>query len=112
MKPSKFNEAQIIEILREAEAGGEDRRSLPPARDQQFHILRLERQIRRHGGLRRQAAEGARGGERQAQEAACCLSARSGCVEGSPQPKVVTPAARREAVAILVEVHEMSEVGA
>jgi hypothetical protein len=37
------------------------------------------------------------------------VAAQPGCVEGPPVAKVVTPAARREAVTTLVERHEMGQ---
>ena len=70
MKPSRFTEEQIIGILREQEAGAIDGRRVPQARDQQRHVLQMEGQVRRPGSVGRQAAEGAGGRERQAEEAA------------------------------------------
>ena len=109
MKRSKFTEEQIIGILRGAGSRCEDGGAVPSARDQQRDLLRVEGQVRRDGRVGREAAEGARGGERPSEAAPGGVAARPGCIEGSPVAKVVTPAARREAVAILVEHHEMSE---
>ena len=120
MKRSKFTEEQIIGILREQDAGrrrrscaagtgSAARRSTlgrPGSAGWRANLVRLWSE---DNFERREAAEGARGGERQTEAAAGGLPARSGGAEGSPVAKVVTPAARREAVAILVEHHEMSE---
>jgi len=66
-----------------AGGGSPDRRGLPQARDQQRDVLRLEGEIWRHGGLRGQAAEDARGGEREAEAAFGECDARQGCAERS-----------------------------
>ena len=70
MKPKRFTEEQIIGILKQAQAGMKDRRSLPDTWHQRCYLLQLAYQVWWHGSLRRQASEGARGGERQAEEAA------------------------------------------
>ena len=49
------------------------------------------------------------GGERQAEAAAGRRHARQRRLEGSPHKKILTPAAKREAVAHLTTAHEMSE---
>lgn len=72
-------------------------------------LLCLEGQVRRHGCFRCEAAEGLGGRECQAEAALGGGDAGSGGVEGPFVPKVVTPVARREAIAILMDVHEMSE---
>lgn len=123
MKRSKFSDERIIGILREPEAGS------PTAEVCRRHgvggatCLGLEGQVRRPGGVRGQAAQGARGRERQAEAAlgGChARQARGGQIgpvdrsaenraEGPAVAKVVTPAARREAVAHLVTVCGMSQ---
>jgi hypothetical protein len=80
---------------------------VPPTRDQQRNVLRLEGQVRRDGSVGREAAEGAGRGECPAEAAVGGVAARPGCVGGPSLAKVVTPAAKREAVAIPVEQHEI-----
>ena len=41
MKKNRFTEAQIFAVLRQAEGGGSDPRSLPGARDEHRYVLRL-----------------------------------------------------------------------
>jgi putative transposase len=57
MKRSKFSEEQILAILREQEAGGEDGGCLSAARCQQRNVLRVEAEVRRHERVRVPAAE-------------------------------------------------------
>ncbi len=109
MKRKQFSEEQIIGILKEAEAGAVvtelcRRHGLSSAT-----YLRVEGQVRRSGGIRCQAAAGARGGEQQAQATARGHDARQCGSEGSAVKKMVTPAAKREAVAHLQTTLGMSE---
>ena len=109
MKRSKFTEEQIIGILREQEAGA---KTAELCRRHGISSATFYAWKAKFGGMDvsdAEAAEGARGGERPSEAAPGGVAARPGCIEGSPVAKVVTPAARREAVAILVEHHEMSE---
>src|SRR5581483_2555546 len=94
-----------------ARAGGRgfDRGGLPQARDQQRHVLCLEGEVWRHGRFGGQAAEAARGRERQAEAAVGRFNARQRRAEGFAVKKILTPAAKREAVARLVATYEMSE---
>src|SRR6185437_14097176 len=64
---------------------------------------------RRHEHLGCQAVEAARGGEREAEEAAGGGDAGCGGAEGHHVPKVVTPAARRAVVSAACEAHGISE---
>ena len=92
-----------------AGGGGEDGRCVPQARDQQRDVLQVEGQVRRPRRIGRQAAEGAGGRERQAEEAVGRGDARQRDAEGYRRKKMVTPAARREAVAQLRVAYEVSE---
>jgi hypothetical protein len=76
-----------------AGAGGrcEDGGCLSAARRQQRDVLRVEGEVRRHGRVGGEAAEGARGGEREAQAALRGRHARQHRAEGPSRPKVVTP---------------------
>jgi putative transposase len=65
MRTSRFTDEQIIGIVREYEAGAKLDGALPPTRHLADDLLQVARQVRRDGGLGRQAAEGARGGERR-----------------------------------------------
>src|SRR6266516_308545 len=69
----------------------------------------MEGQVRWPGCVGGQATEGARGGERQAQEAAGRCDARQRDAEGDRLKKMVTPAVRREAVTQLRVGFEVSE---
>ena len=76
MKRSRFSEEQIIGILKEHQAGAERGRALPEARRQRADMLRMALEVWRHGGVGCGAAEGARRGERQAEEAPGSVDAR------------------------------------
>src|SRR5690606_37000939 len=66
-------------------------------------------EVRWAGGFRGAPSADARGRKRQAQEAAGRGDARQRGVEGSGLKKMVTPGARREAVAHAREHHGLSE---
>ena len=63
VKKSRFNEAQIIGVLREQEAGSPkpDSGGLPAARDQRADLLQVEGEIQWHECVGRHEAEGAGG---------------------------------------------------
>ena len=109
MKRGRFTEEQIIAVLREQEAG------VPTAEVCRKHgvssatFYKWKAKYRRSGGVRRQAAAGAGGRERAAEADAGRCHARQRRAEGSSGKKVVTPAARREAVVYLRQAFEMSE---
>ena len=109
MKRSRFTEEQIIAILREQEAGSPTADVCRKHGISSGDVLQVEGEVRRPGRVGRQAAEGARGREREAEEAAGRDDAGQRDPEGHQQPKVVTPAARRQAVAHACAVHEVSE---
>src|SRR6266513_2394163 len=69
----------------------------------------MEGQVRRAGGVRSQAPEGAGRRERSAKADSGGDDARQRRAEGSAGKKVVTPAARREVARYLRQTFEMSE---
>ena len=83
--------------------------AVPPARRVGSDDLQLEGQVRRSGGVGGEAAAGARGRERQAQAVAGGAMLDNAASEGSAVKKMVTPAAKREAVAHLQDDAGMSE---
>src|SRR6185295_19723272 len=109
MKRSRFTEEQIIAVFREHEAGLDDGRSGPQARD--LSDATLYNWKAKCGGMDVSYAKRlkARGGECQAEES--CLPTR--CWKplhcASCCPKMVRPAARREAVAHLQAAMGLSE---
>ena len=78
--------------------GQATRRGLPAPRDRRVDLAPLAGPIRRHEGRRRQAAEGARDGERPAEEARRRSRARQGDAQGAGRGKLLTPNRRRRAV--------------
>jgi len=73
------------------------------------HAVQLEGQVRRHGCLGGQAPASAGGREPAAEEVVGGINAGSGSAEGASHQKMVRPAAKREAVAHLRAVLQMSE---
>ncbi len=101
MRSSRFKRRADHRDPAGAGGGGSDGGCLPQARHQQRDVLQVEGEVRRAGGVGRPAAEGARGREREAEEAAGRGDARQRHAEGHRDKKMVTPVARREAVAHL-----------
>ena len=102
MRKSGFTEGQIVEILKQGEAGGTDRPDPAPAQHQQSDVLPVAGEVRRRVRRRAEAVEGARGREFQA-EADICRARPGECRDqGRPEPKAVTPSAKREVVVVLV----------
>src|SRR2546423_12957518 len=69
----------------------------------------MEGEVRRFGCIGGATPEGTRGGERQAEEAAGGSDTRQRHAEGPHDKKMVTPVARREAVAHLCQTYAVSE---
>jgi len=82
---------------------------LPQGRLQRCHVLQVASQIRRHGRVRRQTAEGAGRREFQAQEAAGGGRLGHSCSQGCPRHKAVAPQAKREAIVQMIEQFDRSE---
>ena len=95
MRKSRFSEEQIIGILKEHQAG------MPAAElcrkhgisDATFYTWRSE--VRRDGGVGRPQAEGPRGGEPEAEEAAGRVDAGRGDAPRGARKKLLTPRSRR-----------------
>src|SRR5215831_19693530 len=104
-----MNEAKPVhrgaDHRRSARAGIRDERGggMPQARHITAELVCLEGEVRGHERFGCQAAETARAGKRQAQEAAGGSDAGPCGVEGHHLAKVVTPAARRVAVSLALE---------
>jgi transposase-like protein len=111
MKRSRFNEEQIIAILREQEAGAKtaDVCRKHGISGTTFDKWKAEYGVRRDGGVGRPPAEGARGRERQAEEAVGRGGARQRHSAGRGSKKMVTPAAKREAASYLGQVYQVSQ---
>jgi competence protein ComEC len=75
-----------------AGGGREGGRPVPQARDLGGDVLQLEGQVRRHGRVGGEAAEGARGRERQAEEASGRADAGCGGAARAAVKKMVGPA--------------------
>jgi putative transposase len=104
MRKSRFTESQIVGILKQGRRGP-DRRDPAAAQHQQGDLLPLAGQVRRRLGRRAEAAAGAGGREREAQADVRRAGARKCGDQGYPEPKAVTPSAKREALAVLVQEH-------
>src|SRR5271169_5235756 len=79
------------------------------ARNLGCDTVQLEGQVRRYGGVGRQASAVTGRREPQTEEAVGGVDAGPGGVEGASDKKMVGPAAKREAVAYLRNVLQMSE---
>src|SRR5882757_2669930 len=86
-----------------------DGRSVPQARDQRRDVLQLEGQVRWARSVGGQATAVAGGREPSAEEAVGRDDAGQRDAEGYRVKKMVTPGARREAVAHLCQVHRVSQ---
>ena len=109
MRLSRFNEEQIIAILREQEAGAA---TADVCRKHGISSATFYKWKARYGGLEVSDARRLkvlRGRERKAEEASRRSHARQRHAEGRRGKKMVTPVARREAVAHLQRTHEVSQ---
>ena len=109
MKQSRFTEERIIAILREQEAGS---KTGDVCRKHGISSATFYKWKAKYGGLDVSEARRLKvldGRERQAEEAAGRGDARQRHVEGSQCKKMVTPVARRQAVAHLCSSFEVSQ---
>jgi putative transposase len=106
MRKSRVTESEIVEILKEGTPGS-PWRSCSGRTGSPGQLLQLEDQVRRRLGRRPGPAQGAGGGERQAQAAVCRDGPGECGHQGCPEPKTITPSAKRQVVAILVGEHRL-----
>jgi putative transposase len=109
MKRSKFSEEQILAILREQEAGA---KTADVCRRHGVSSATFYAWKAKYGGMDVSEARRLKALEAENAKLKRLLGrrhARQHGAEGPARPKVVTPAARRQAVAHLAEIHEMSE---
>ena len=107
MRKSKFNESQIVGILQDAEAGVPVNALLRKHRVSRATFFKWRSN---YGGVRslgRQAAAGAQGGERQAEADVRGPRARERRHQGCPEPKAITPSAKRQVVAMHAGDHQL-----
>lgn len=95
---SKFTKTQIVSILNEAGAGRPDNESLADVRHQLRHLLQMEGQVRRAGGLGCEAAQGTGAQKEPPQADVCRLVPGERGPEGCDRKKALRPAKRREVV--------------
>jgi putative transposase len=108
MKRERHTEEQIIAILKEHEAG---LKTADLCRKHGISEASFYNWTAKYGGLEVSEAKRLKGleSECQAQEASGRCHARQRGAQGSPGKKMVTPAAKRDAVAHLRSAFDMSE---
>src|SRR6185312_5189178 len=92
-----------------AGSGDIDSGCLPPSRHQHSDVLQVEGEVRWARGVRCPSAEGSRGRERKAEEASRRGDARQRHAQGPDNKKILTPVARRGAVAYLCQTYQVSQ---
>src|SRR5690606_5348239 len=105
MKRRRFTEEQIIGVLKEAEAGAKTKDLCRKYGISDATFYNWKAKYGGDDGVRRPAAAGARAREREAEEAAGGSGAGQGGAEGSSEPKMVGPQAKRQAVDVLMAEH-------
>jgi transposase InsO family protein len=102
MRRSRFTESQIVSILKQ---GSPNRRVPTAAQHQQGDLLSLAGEVRQRVGRRAEAPARAGSREREAEADVCRVRARERGDQGRPEPKAMTPSAKREVLAWLVQEH-------
>ncbi len=108
MKRSRFTEEQIIAILGEHEAGVRTVDVCRKTRPQRSDFPQMEVEVRRSRGIRGEASADARDGECPAEELLAEAMLDNAMLKDIAS-KMVTPVARREAVAHLRQSFEVSQ---
>lgn len=104
-----FHRGADLRAPARAGGGDGDGGGVPPPRDQLGDLLQVEVEVRRSGCVRSPAAAIPRRGQRPAEEASGRGDARQYGTEGPDVKKMVTPGAKREAVAYAREQFGLSE---
>ena len=103
MKKSRFSETQIVSILKEADAG------LPVIEVCRKNGIssptyyQVEGEVRRSGGVRAEADQGAGSGKREAQADVRGQGHGGGCAEGCDRKKTLGPTEKRAMISYLTE---------
>jgi putative transposase len=108
MRKSKFNETQIVAILKDAEGGIPVPDVLRKHGISKATFFKWAQQVRRRVRVRRETAARTRRREREAEAHVCGSRARKRRHQGRVEPKVVTPFAKRQVIEGLVADHQLS----